>query len=110
MAPVVLELLEHKADFDVRVVVTGQHREQLDQVLRVFRISPDNDLAIMQHGQTLTQITTRALTGLGIVAALGIGREAFFETLKADAAPLGARAKGPVTAFDASASEDPASA
>jgi len=64
MAPVVLELLEHKADFDVRVVVTGQHREQLDQVLRVFRISPDNDLAIMQHGQTLTQITTRALTGL----------------------------------------------
>lgn len=64
MAPVVLELLEHPEDFAVRVVVTGQHREQLDQVLRVFSIQPDHDLAIMQHGQTLTQITTRALTGL----------------------------------------------
>ncbi len=64
MAPVVLELLKHSQDFDVRVVVTGQHREQLDQVLRVFQITPDHDLAIMQHGQTLTQITTRALEGL----------------------------------------------
>ena len=64
MAPVVLELLRHPQDFAVRVVVTGQHREQLDQVLRVFAIMPDHDLAIMQHGQTLTQITTRALEGL----------------------------------------------
>src|SRR5258708_10118175 len=64
MAPVVLELLKHKQDFDVKVVVTGQHREQLDQVLRVFAITPDHDLSIMQHGQTLTQITTRALEGL----------------------------------------------
>ena len=51
-------------EFTVRVVVTGQHREQLDQVLKVFEIIPDHDLAIMQHGQTLTQITTRALDGL----------------------------------------------
>ncbi len=64
MAPVVLELLRHPDDFAVRVVVTGQHREQLDQVLRVFDLTPDHDLAIMQHGQTLTEITTRALTGL----------------------------------------------
>lgn len=64
MAPVVLELQRHPQDFAVRVVVTGQHREQLDQVLRVFAITPDHDLAIMQHGQTLTQITTRALEGL----------------------------------------------
>lgn len=64
MAPVVLELKRHSDDFDVRVVVTGQHREQLDQVLRVFEIVPDHDLTIMQHGQTLTQITTRALEGL----------------------------------------------
>jgi len=64
MAPVVLELQRHTDAFDVRVVVTGQHREQLDQVLRVFNITPDHDLAIMQHGQTLTQITTRALEGL----------------------------------------------
>ncbi len=64
MAPVVLELQKYPQDFAVRVVVTGQHREQLDQVLKVFQITPDHDLAIMQHGQTLTQITTRALTGL----------------------------------------------
>src|ERR1051326_2106686 len=64
MAPVVLELRRHPQDFAVRVVVTGQHREQLDQVLRVFAITPDYDLAIMRHGQTLAQITTRALEGL----------------------------------------------
>ncbi len=64
MAPVVHELRRSPEQFTTRVVVTGQHREQLDQVLRVFDIAPDNDLAIMQHGQTLTQITCRALTGL----------------------------------------------
>ncbi len=64
MAPVVLRLREYPQHFEVRVVVTGQHREQLDQVLRVFDLTPDHDLAIMQHGQTLTQITTRALEGL----------------------------------------------
>ena len=64
MAPVVLELLRRPKVFKVRVVVTGQHREQLDQVLRVFAITPDHDLAIMQHGQTLTDITGRALQGL----------------------------------------------
>lgn len=64
MAPVVLELQRAREDFEVRVVVTGQHREQLDQVLRVFDLTPDHDLAIMTHGQTLAQITTRALQGL----------------------------------------------
>src|ERR1051326_9610521 len=64
MAPVVQELQRDPQHFSVRVVVTGQHREQLDQVLRVFAITPDHDLAIMQHGQTLAQITTRALEGL----------------------------------------------
>jgi|SRR5579871_1916995 len=64
MAPVVLELQKYPEEFEVCIVVTGQHREQLDQVLRVFRITPDHDLAIMQHGQTLVQITTRALEGL----------------------------------------------
>jgi len=63
MAPVVLELQRAPQDFEVRVVVTGQHREQLDQVLRVFELTPDHDL-IMTHGQTLAQITTRALEGL----------------------------------------------
>jgi UDP-N-acetylglucosamine 2-epimerase len=64
MAPVVLELKKHPEDFEVTVVVTGQHREQLDQVLRVFEITPDHDLKIMKHGQTLTEITTRSLQGL----------------------------------------------
>jgi UDP-N-acetylglucosamine 2-epimerase len=64
MAPVVRALRDCPEDFAVRVVVTGQHREQLDQVLRVFSLTPDHDLAIMQHGQTLAQITTRALEGL----------------------------------------------
>ncbi len=64
MAPVVKELQLYPERFDARVVVTGQHREQLDQVLRVFDIRPDHDLAIMQHGQTLSDITCRALTGL----------------------------------------------
>ena len=64
MAPVVKELQRLPDHFAVQVVVTGQHREQLDQVLRVFEIVPDHDLAIMQHGQTLSEITTRALSGL----------------------------------------------
>lgn len=64
MAPVVLALQQCPEEFDVRVVVTGQHREQLDQALRIFGLHPDHDLAIMKHGQTLTEITVRALTGL----------------------------------------------
>lgn len=69
MAPVVKELQRFPDRFETRVVVTGQHREQLDQVLRVFEITPDRDLAIMQHGQTLAQITTRALQGLDAALA-----------------------------------------
>ena len=64
MAPVVRALMARPADFTTRVVVTGQHREQLDQVLRVFDIRPDADLAVMQPGQTLAAITTRVLAGL----------------------------------------------
>lgn len=64
MAPVVIELRRYEPRVQVQVVVTGQHREMLDQVLRVFRITPHYDLNIMQHGQTLTQITVRVLEGL----------------------------------------------
>lgn len=69
MAPVVLELRRRADRFDTRVVVTGQHREQLDQVLRVFGITPDRDLALMRHGQTLPQLTARALEGLDAAMA-----------------------------------------
>ncbi|NUQ70120.1 MAG: UDP-N-acetylglucosamine 2-epimerase (non-hydrolyzing) [Chthonomonadales bacterium] len=64
MAPVVRELRSAEEVWDVRTIVTGQHREQLDQVLGIFGITPDVDLAIMQPGQSLTAITTRALAGL----------------------------------------------
>ena len=63
MAPVVQAVQEHPALESV-VAVTAQHREMLDQVLEVFSVQPDYDLNIMQPGQTLTQITTRAMNGL----------------------------------------------
>lgn len=64
MAPVIKALESRPAEFDVKVVVTGQHREMLDQVLDFFEITPDYDLDIMRHGQTLTDITSRVLAGL----------------------------------------------
>lgn len=69
MAPVVKALVQKSDIFHPKVLVTGQHREQLDQVLHAFDIIPDYDLGIMQHGQTLTQITTRVLDGLEKVLA-----------------------------------------
>jgi UDP-N-acetylglucosamine 2-epimerase (non-hydrolysing) len=69
MAPVVLELKRRPEQFQVIVVVTGQHREMLDQVLSVFQITPDIDLNIMAHGASLAQITTRALEGLAPILA-----------------------------------------
>jgi len=67
MAPVVKELAKYPHEIEAKVAVTAQHREMLDQVLELFRITPDYDLDIMQEKQTLTQITTRALEGLGEV-------------------------------------------
>ena len=64
MAPVVKELKTRPERFDLRVVVTGQHREMLDQVLQVFDIVPDHDLNVMQPGQTLGGITARVVDGL----------------------------------------------
>ncbi|GIV08390.1 MAG: UDP-N-acetyl glucosamine 2-epimerase [Fimbriimonadales bacterium] len=63
MAPVVRILQQHSA-FMVRLIVTGQHREMLDQVLHLFNLEPDADLNIMTPNQTLTAITTRTLEGL----------------------------------------------
>jgi UDP-N-acetylglucosamine 2-epimerase len=64
MAPVVARLRERPADFATTVAVTAQHREMLDQVLELFEIVPDFDLDIMTAGQSLADITTRALSGL----------------------------------------------
>lgn len=63
MAPLVKEL-EKCEKIDSVVCVTAQHREMLDQVLKIFEITPQHDLNIMQSRQTLTGITTRALEGL----------------------------------------------
>jgi UDP-N-acetylglucosamine 2-epimerase (non-hydrolysing) len=64
MAPVV-RALQDSPLFEPVVAVTGQHREMLDQVNAVFGIVPDHDLDLCRPGQTLTDITTGALTGIG---------------------------------------------
>ncbi len=64
MAPVIRELKSSPARWKVSVVATAQHRELLDQVFRLFDIEPDHDLDIMQAGQSLFDVTERALRGL----------------------------------------------
>ena len=64
MAPLVKESQNHPEDFETIVCVTGQHREMLDQVLRIFDVVPDYDLNIMKHGQDLYDITTKVLIGM----------------------------------------------
>ncbi|WP_272668076.1 non-hydrolyzing UDP-N-acetylglucosamine 2-epimerase [Providencia sp. PROV168] len=68
MAPLV-HALANDADFEAKVCVTAQHREMLDQVLKLFEITPDYDLNIMKPGQDLTDITCRILEGLKSVFA-----------------------------------------
>ena len=63
MAPLV-KALEAAPDMEPIVTVTAQHRDMLDQVLRLFDITPDYDLNIMSQGQTLYDVTNRALMGL----------------------------------------------
>jgi UDP-N-acetylglucosamine 2-epimerase (non-hydrolysing) len=63
MAPVIRRLRQEPGLRSL-VCVTAQHREMLDQVLRWFEIRPDHDLDLMRDGQTLTEITTRALGAL----------------------------------------------
>ena len=67
MAPVVRELMRHTDTIETRTLVTAQHREMLDQVLHLFHITPDYDLNIMAAGQTLFDITTRAMLGINEV-------------------------------------------
>ena len=64
MAPVVNECRKFPEFLETLVVVTGQHRQMLDQVLRIFKIEPDYDLGIMEANQTLTSIVTKTLTGV----------------------------------------------
>lgn len=64
MCPLVLEMRKYPEYIQPIVAVTAQHREMLDQVLDLFGIKPDYDLNIMTAGQTLYDVTTRALMGL----------------------------------------------
>ena len=64
MAPLVKEFQKYPKEFETIVCVTGQHREMLDQVLRIFEIRPDYDLDIMKQGQDLYDVTARVLSGM----------------------------------------------
>lgn len=64
MCPLVNELKSRSDEFETVVTVTGQHREMLDQVLHVFNVVPDYDLAIMKQGQTLFDVTSEVLQKL----------------------------------------------
>ena len=63
MAPLV-HAMAKDPHFEAKVCVTAQHREMLDQVLKLFSIVPDYDLNIMRQGQDLYDVTARVLTGM----------------------------------------------
>ncbi len=64
MCPLVKEFQKRADEFETIVCVTGQHREMLDQVLKIFDVTPDIDLNIMKQGQDLTDVTVRILNGM----------------------------------------------
>lgn len=63
MAPII-KVMESRPEIENTICITAQHREMLDQVLELFKIEPDYDLNIFKPGQSLTEITMRALEGL----------------------------------------------
>ena len=67
MAPLINEFRNHPEEFKVEICLTGQHREMLDQVNNFFNIKGDYDLSIMSHNQTLFDVTSKALLGIGRV-------------------------------------------
>ena len=67
MAPIVKALQERSDEFEGVCVVSAQHRQMLDQVLEIFKITPDYDLDIMKQRQTLDQITSNVIMGLADV-------------------------------------------
>ena len=64
VAPLVKEFQKYPDKFQTIVCVTGQHREMLDQVLRIFEITPDYDLNIMKQGQDIYDVTSRVILGM----------------------------------------------
>ncbi len=66
MAPLVLEL-EKNPQIESKVLITAQHREMLDQVLEIFNIKADYDLDLMEHGQTIVDVTSRVIQGVSTI-------------------------------------------
>ena len=64
MAPLVHEFKKYPGAFNTIVCVTGQHRQMLDQVLKLFQIKPDYDLNIMKSDQDLYDVTSRILLSM----------------------------------------------
>jgi len=64
MVPLVKELEKHTQEFEMKVCVTAQHREMLDQVLKLFDVKPHYDLDIMKSGQDLYDVTSKVLLGM----------------------------------------------
>jgi UDP-N-acetylglucosamine 2-epimerase (non-hydrolysing) len=67
MAPLVKELQKHPEQFDTKICATAQHREMLDQALKLFEIAPHYDLNIMRPGQDLYDVTANVLIGMKAV-------------------------------------------
>lgn len=63
LSPLIKELKKRKS-FDTKVLITGQHREMIDPILKAFEIEPDMDLNIFKAGQSLTEITNKSLSGI----------------------------------------------
>jgi len=63
LAPVILKFSSSK-DFDLRIISTGQHKEMVHQILKLFDIRPHTDLKLMSEKQTLTHITCKTISGL----------------------------------------------
>jgi len=64
MFPIIYEIKKYTHLIDCRIIVSGQHREMLDQMLEIFQINPDYDLNIMEQGQSLSDITNNSLLGI----------------------------------------------
>jgi len=64
MYPIISEIKKYPHLIDCRIIVSGQHREMLDQMLEIFQILPDYDLNIMKQGQSLSSITNNSLLGI----------------------------------------------
>ncbi len=67
MAPLIREIQKYPKDIDLKICVTAQHRDMLDQVLDIFGIKPDYDLDVMSHGQSLPDLVANMLAKLNVV-------------------------------------------